>query len=97
MSAIPTSPESSAQGPKQQPVEVSLERTDPEGNSETATLEIESGPTKVPELKTELGVEETASLWVIEANGKKKQLGDHESHNVKAGDRYQALVRGGVS
>jgi hypothetical protein len=96
MSTTPTSPESPA-GPKRHPVEISLEKTDLEGNSETTTFEVESGPTKVTELKAELGVEATASLWVIDHSGKKKQLGDHETHDVKAGDRYQALVRGGVS
>jgi hypothetical protein len=34
---------------------------------------------------------------VITNAGKKHQLGDHEKHNVKEGDRYEALVRGGVS
>jgi hypothetical protein len=78
-------------------VEVSLEITNEEGESQTTTLKIEAGPTKVTVLKSELGIAEEASLWVIEKNGKKKPLGDHETHDVKEGDRFQALVRGGVS
>jgi len=78
-------------------VEVSLEVTNEEGESKTTTLTIESGPTKVTVLKTELRIAEEASLWVIQKSGKKKPLGDHETHDVKKDDRYQALVRGGVS
>jgi hypothetical protein len=78
-------------------VEVSLEVTNEEGESNTTTLEVESGPTKVNILKGELGIAEDASLWVIEQSGRKKPLGDHETHDVKKDDRYQALVRGGVS
>jgi sulfur carrier protein ThiS len=101
MSGIPTSdPDHDENEPghaRRQPVEVSLEITNEEGESETSTLTIDSGPTAVTVLKDELGIAEDASLWVIEKNGKKKPLGDHETHNVKEGDRYQALVRGGVS
>jgi hypothetical protein len=78
-------------------VEVSLETTNEDGETQTTTLMIEAGPTKVTVLKSELGIPEESSLWVIQKNGKKKPLGDHETHDVKAGDRYQALVRGGVS
>lgn len=94
MSAIPTLQD---EGAHRHPVEVSLEITNEEGGSQTTTLTIESGPTKVTVLKSEIGIAEDASLWVIQKNGKKKPLGDHETHNVKEGDRYQALVRGGVS
>jgi hypothetical protein len=67
------------------------------GATETRTLEIPSGATKVPELKTELGIAATDALWVVEKGGKKKALADHESHNVKEGDHFEALVKGGVS
>jgi hypothetical protein len=97
MSGSPTSSGPPLAPEKRQLVPVSLEKTDSEGNSETISLEIASGSTKVTKLKEELGVEETAALWVITKNGHKKQLGDHESHDVRAEDRYQALVRGGVS
>jgi hypothetical protein len=82
---------------RHRPVEVSLEITNEAGESETSTLTVESGPTEVTTLKSELGIAEDASLWVIKKDGKKKPLGDHETHDVKQGDRYQALVRGGVS
>jgi hypothetical protein len=99
MSSIPTSTsgEPDSAEARHRRVEVSLEITNEEGESETSTLVIESGPTKVTELKSELGIAEDASLWVIKKDGKKKPLGDHEKHDVKQGDRYQALVRGGVS
>ena len=67
------------------------------GASETRTLKIESGPTKVPELKGELGIAATDALWVVEKSGKKKALADHETHNVKEDDHFEALVKGGVS
>lgn len=78
-------------------VEVSLETTNEDGDTQTTTFTIESGPTKVTALKTELGIAEADPLWVIKKDGKRKQLGDHETHDVKEGDRYQALVKGGVS
>jgi hypothetical protein len=98
MSAIPTSP-NAVQGveeARRHLVEVSLEITNEEGETQTTTLNIESGPTKVTVLKSELGLPEESSLWVIH-DGKKKPLGDHETHDVKDDDRYQAIVRGGVS
>ncbi len=78
-------------------VTVTLGITTEDGQTETVEKEIRSGTTKVPELKDELGVPEDSSLWVIEKNGKKKLLGDHETHDAKAGDHYEALVKGGVS
>jgi len=79
-------------------VEVSVGITDEEsGTTQTVTLEIEGGPTPVPELKSELGIESANALWVVAKNGKKKALSDHETHNVKAGDHYEAIVKGGVS
>jgi hypothetical protein len=67
------------------------------GATEVRTLEIPEGPTPVPELKTELGIEGAKVLWVIAKNGKKKALSDHETHNVKEGDHYEAIVKGGIS
>jgi hypothetical protein len=78
-------------------VMVTLTLTDDTGHSTTEEKSIEGGPTEVLELKAELGVAADIALWVVQKNGKKKQLGDHEKHNVKDGDHYEALVRGGVS
>ena len=78
-------------------VEVFLELTDEDGNTESKTLEIPRGETKVTTLKEELGIAEEDQLWVIKKDGKRKPLGDHEAHDVKKDDRYQALVKGGVS
>ena len=78
-------------------VSVVLTITDENGATQTEGKSIPGGPTKVDELKAELGVPTASALWVIDKSGHKKQLGDHESHDVKAGDRYEALVRGGVS
>lgn len=84
--------------PKLELVEVTVGVTDEQsGEMQTKTLEIASGPTKVPELKNELGIEDVKALWVVEKNGKKKALSDHETHNVKEGDHYEAIVKGGVS
>jgi hypothetical protein len=82
---------------KEHLVEVALETKDGDGATEVKTLSIESGPTKVEVLMSELGVADALSLWVIKRDGKPKPLAPHETHDVKAGDRYQALVPGGVS
>jgi hypothetical protein len=76
---------------------VTLRVTNEAGETELVERSIESGLTKVSAVKQELGVPETASLWVIEKSGKRKQLADHETHDVRAGESYEALVRGGVS
>jgi hypothetical protein len=78
-------------------VTVALTLTDENGNTQTEEKNIPGGPTKVTDLKAELGVPAESALWVIQKSGKKKQLGDHETHDVKEGDHYEALVRGGVS
>jgi hypothetical protein len=78
-------------------VEVALEITTEDGDTQTVAKTIESGTTEVTVLKTELGVPEEASLWVIRKDGKKKQLANHEKHDVKEGDRYQTIIPGGVS
>ncbi len=99
MSAIPTSGDDEPGGEQtaRHPVQVTLEVTNEAGENQTSTFTIQSGPTKVTALKKELDIADEATLWVIEKNGKKKLLADHETHDVKEGDRYQALVRGGVS
>jgi len=58
---------------------------------------IPKGKTEVPILKQELGVAAELSLWVIERNGRRKRLVDHETHNVKEGDRFEVIRPGGVS
>ncbi|HUP70316.1 MAG TPA: hypothetical protein VM142_10940 [Acidimicrobiales bacterium] len=78
-------------------VEVSLTLTDDSGNTQTEAKSVPGGPTPVVELKAELGVPAESALWVINKAGNKHQLADHQNHNVKEGDRYEALVRGGVS
>jgi hypothetical protein len=83
---------------KHQLVEVTVGVTDEEtGDTQTNTLEIPSGPTPVPQLKNKLGIAGASALWVVEKNGKKKVLSDHQQHNVKEGDHYEAIVKGGVS
>lgn len=83
---------------KQQLVEVTVGVTDEDtGDSQTKTLEIPGGPTPVPELKSELGIEGAKVLWVVEKHGKKKALSDHQTHDVKEGDHYEAIVKGGIS
>ena len=78
-------------------VTVTLTVVNNEGQSHDESKSIDAGPTKVTELKVELGVAAEDALWVTEKNGKPKQLADHETHNVKAGDHYRAIVKGGVS
>jgi hypothetical protein len=78
-------------------VTVVLTIDEEDGTTRNENKSIPSGPTKVPDLKTELGVAEVDELWVIEASGKRKQLADHETHDVKEGDHYEDIVKGGVS
>ena len=80
-----------------EPVAVTLVVDDPDGEVQTIESTIPSGPTKVPDLKAELGVPAEASLWVVRAGGKPTQLVDHATHNVKAGERFETVVKGGVS
>ena len=82
---------------KHQLVTVTLGITTEDGESQTETKSIPSGATKVPALLEELGLPADSSLWVINKNGKKKVLGEHESHNVKEDDHFEALVKGGIS
>ena len=78
-------------------VTITLTLTGDNGESVTETKTVQGGPTDVVELKDKLGIASDSALWVVQRNGKKKQLADHEKHNVKDGDHYEALVRGGVS
>jgi hypothetical protein len=80
-----------------QQVTVTLGVTDEQGNTQTVDKAIDAGPTRVTELKAELGVPEDSSLWVIGRDGRKRVLADHESYDVRAGDHFEALVKGGVS
>jgi hypothetical protein len=78
-------------------VTVTLVVDDTEGGTQTLEITLASGPTKVPDLKVALGVPAEASLWLVRRNDKPKQLVDHATHNVKAGDRFETIVKGGVS
>lgn len=69
-----------------------------EGEAEREeTRQVPEGKTEVAVLKSELGVPPEDSLWVIHGGGKPRQLADHEEHQVKEGDRYESVGRGGVS
>lgn len=96
------SPESAPEAPVQdrptdEEVAVTLIVADENGDSQTQEETIPSGPTKVPDLKVELGVPAASSLWIVRPGGKPTQLVDHATHNVKAGDKYETVVKGGVS
>lgn len=84
-------------GHQHEPVDVTLTITDADGNSTTTEKEIPDGPTPVRELKEELGVPETESLFLIREGKRPKLLADHEEHNVKAGDHYDVVSKGGAS
>lgn len=81
---------------RDQLVTVTLTLTDETGDT-TQSETIDSGPTEVEQLKSELGVAPEAALWVIGKNDKKRQLADHQTYNVKDGDHFEAIRRGGVS
>jgi hypothetical protein len=84
--------------PKHEQVAVTLGVTnEDDGTTQTLELSIPGGPTPVPELKAELGIADASALWVVQKNGHRKALADHQTHNVKEGDHYEALVKGGVS
>lgn len=78
-------------------VVVSLAITNENGETAVEPKSIPRGPTAVQVLKVELGVPAEVALWVVRKNGKKSQLADHTTHDVKEGDRFEALVRGGIS
>lgn len=77
-------------------VTVTLTITDDQGNTTTIEREIAEGPTPVPTLKEELGVSAADSLFIVK-HGKPKMLADHEKHNVKEGDHFEVVSKGGVS
>jgi hypothetical protein len=91
-----TEQETATAGEHGEHVEVTTTITDPDGGSTTAEKTIPGGPTPVPTVKQELGVAEADSLFIAK-DGKKKLLPDHEEHNVKAGDHYEVVGKGGVS
>lgn len=78
-------------------VKVTLGVTGDDGSSNSQERAIPGGKTEVPVLKQELELPAACSLWFVPKNGKKKMLADHEHHNVKEGDHFEALVKGGVS
>ena len=84
-------------GPQHELVAVTLTITDEAGNSTITEKEILEGPTPVPQLKQELGVPETESLFLIREGKRPKLLADHEKHNVKQGDHYEVVSKGGAS
>jgi hypothetical protein len=59
--------------------------------------QIESGATKVELIKEELGVPAASALWVLGGDGRSHQLADHSDYDVREGDRFDVIVRGGVS
>lgn len=84
--------------PRHEQVTVTLGVTnEDDGTTQTVELTIPGGPTRVPELKAELGIADASALWVVEKNGQKKALADHQTHNVKEDDHYEAIVKGGIS
>src|SRR5271155_3643712 len=98
MSTIPTSENDQAGAHEVHLVEVTIEETDEEtGETQTTTHQIPRGETTVPTLETELGITEVEQLWVIKKDGTRKPLAGHEKTDVQAGDRYQAVVKGGIS
>lgn len=78
-------------------VTVTLGVTGSGGSSTSQEKSIPKGKTEVPVLKQELELPAACSLWFVPKNGKRKMLADHEHHNVKEGDHFEALVKGGVS
>jgi hypothetical protein len=89
--------EATAEAKKAGVVTVTMGVTDPEtGESQTVEATIAGGPTPVPDLKAALQIAPDSSVWVVK-NGKKKPLADHEQHNVKTGDHFEAISKGGVS
>jgi hypothetical protein len=98
MSTIPTLPSDHEGAREVHFVEVTIEVTDEEnGETQTSTHQIPRGETPVPTLEAELGITDVEQLWVIKKDGTRKPLASHEKTNVRAGDRYQAVVKGGIS
>lgn len=59
--------------------------------------QIESGASKVEVIKEELGVPAASALWVLGGDGRSHQLADHRDHDVREGDHFEVIVRGGIS
>jgi hypothetical protein len=59
--------------------------------------EIPRGKTEVTDLKEELGIPAELALWVIDNQGRRTRLADHETYNVKKDDRFVVIRPGGVS
>jgi hypothetical protein len=79
-------------------VEVTLITIDEEsGEQVEEEKSVAKGTTLVTELKEELGVEPDLALWSIDKHGKRKRLADHETYDVKKGDRFVVIRPGGVS
>ncbi len=96
MSTIPTSPTDVPEA-KHPLVEVTLEVTDEEGETQTTTKELPRGETPVATLEQELGITDVQQLWLIRKGHKPRPLAKHEKVDVKAGDHYEALVKGAIS
>ena len=98
MSSIPTLENDQADTHEVHLVEVTIEVTDEEnGETQTTKHQIPRGETPIPTLETEFGITEVEQLWVIKKDGTRKPLASHEKTDVQAGDRYQAVVKGGIS
>jgi hypothetical protein len=79
-------------------VEVTLITIDEESGEQVEEEKlVEKGKTQVTKLKEELGVEQELALWSIDKHGKRKRLADHETFDVKKGDRFVVVRSGGVS
>lgn len=79
-------------------VEVTLITIDDESGDQVEEEKlVEKGKTPVKKLKEELGVEPELALWSINKHGKRTRLGDHETVDVKKGDRFVVIRSGGVS
>lgn len=79
-------------------VEVTLITIDEESGDQVEEEKlVAKGETKVTRLKEELGVEPALALWSIDKHGKRKRLADHETVEVKKGERFVVIRPGGVS
>jgi len=79
-------------------VEVTLITVDEESGEQVEEEKlVEKGKTPVRKLKEELGVEPELALWSIDKHDKRTRLGDHETVDVKKGDRFVVIRSGGVS
>jgi hypothetical protein len=67
------------------------------GDSREVDKQVESGETKVTRIKEELGVAEASALWVQKSDGRSDPLADHVSYDVREGDHFEVIFRGGVS